>query len=56
MAVAAVDPAFPAISRQDIQTALGSRASRVGSVYYDVDIEGLGYEDGKPEFDAVLTP
>ena len=55
LAVAAVDVAFPAITRQVIQTALGGLAPRVESVQYDVNIEGLEGEDGTPGFDAVLT-
>jgi hypothetical protein len=55
LAVVPVDSAFPAITRNAIQTALGSLASRVESIQYDVDVEGLEHEDGTPVFNAVFV-
>jgi hypothetical protein len=56
LAIAPVDSTFPAITRNAVQTALGSLASRIESIQYDVDVEGLEHEDGTPVFDAVFVP
>lgn len=53
-AVVPVDSAFPAITRTALQTALGPLASRIESIQYDVDVDGLEHEDGTPVFNAVF--
>src|SRR5262245_33217676 len=54
LALAAVDAAFPAITRSTVQQALGPLAPRVESLHYDIDVEGLEHEEGTPGFEAVL--
>lgn len=54
MGIVRVDENFPAITRPTIQSALGPLAPRIESLQYDVSVEGLEYEDGTPEFDAVI--
>lgn len=49
-----VDQHFPAITRPAIQSLLGTQASRVESLQYDVNIDGLEHEEGTTEFQAVL--
>jgi hypothetical protein len=49
-----VDNNFPALTRPTIQSALGPLALRIESLQYDVSVEGLEYEDGTVEFDAVI--
>lgn len=52
LAVIQVDKKFPAITRPTIHTALGPLAVRVEAVQYDVNVEGLGHEEGTPKFPA----
>jgi len=54
IALIPVDSNFPAITRVTIQNALGPIASRVEFLEYDVDLDGLEYEDGTPEFQAII--
>lgn len=54
MAIIPIDDLFPAITRPRLQSMLGSLATRVESVQYDVRLEGLERDDGTPDFDAVV--
>jgi len=54
MAIVPVDDSFPAITRPKLQTMLGSLATRVESVQYNVRVEGLEREDGTPDFNAIV--
>lgn len=54
LALVPVDDRFPAISRLVIQHSLGDRATRIESLRYDVNLEGLEHEEGTVAFDAVL--
>lgn len=55
LAVVPVDDRFPAITRPTVQAALGEeRSSRIDGLQYDVNLEGLEVEDGKPSFPAIL--
>jgi hypothetical protein len=54
--IARVDGNFPAITRTTIQNALGPLASRIEHIAYEVNIEGLEYEDGSNEFQAAISP
>lgn len=54
MGLVPVDGSFPKITRLTIQDALGPVASRVESLQYDVNVEGLEHEDGTAEFKAVI--
>lgn len=55
LAVVPIDDRFPAITRPTVQAALGEeRSSRIDALQYDVNVEGLEVEDGKPRFPAVL--
>jgi hypothetical protein len=49
-----LDSDFPAITRPKLQVALGPVASRVESLQYDVNVEGLEHDDGTTEFAAVI--
>jgi hypothetical protein len=49
-----VDKNFPAITRPTIQIALGTLASRIESLQYDVSVEGLESEDGTKGFSKVI--
>jgi hypothetical protein len=44
-AVVPIDRAFPAITRTPVYKVLGPLASRLESIQYDVDVEGLEHED-----------
>jgi hypothetical protein len=55
MAIVRVDKSCPAITRHVVQTALGSLATRVGSLQYEVTVEGLEHEEGTPQFDGAVT-
>ena len=55
MAIVRIDDAFPAITRQSIQQAIGPLASRIESLEYEVNIEGLEYEDRSPTFEAAIS-
>ena len=50
IALVPVDHSFPAISREVVERALGPLASRVGSIQYDVDVDGLECEEGTEKF------
>lgn len=54
IAVVPVNDTFPAITRPTIQNALGGLASRIDSVQYDVDVEGLEHEDGSANFESAI--
>lgn len=54
LGLACVDKAFPAITRPTVQSALGPLASRIESLQYDVNVEGLEHEEGTAGFEAVL--
>jgi hypothetical protein len=54
IAVALVDKLFPALTRPVIHKVLGARSSRIESVQYDVNIEGLESEEGTRGFSSVL--
>jgi hypothetical protein len=54
MGLVRVDNNFPALTRPTIQSALGPLAPRIESLQYDVSVEGLEYEDGTVEFNAVI--
>lgn len=45
---------FPRITPELIQHGLGDEASRVHTVQYDLNVEGLGYEEGQEGFPAFL--
>jgi hypothetical protein len=50
----AVGKSFPRITRADVLSIAGRAMSRISDVRYRVDLDGLGWEDGTPEFLAVL--
>jgi hypothetical protein len=54
LALISVDSAFPAITRTTVQRALGPLATRIEAIDYVVNAEGLGHEDGTPEFESVI--
>lgn len=54
MAIVPVDKNFPALTRPVIQKALGDGATRVESLQYVVNVEGLETEEGSSEFVSVL--
>jgi Putative PD-(D/E)XK family member, (DUF4420) len=54
MGLVAVDTAFPVISRPVIQQALGAQATRVESLQYDVNVDGLELEEGAAQFAATV--
>jgi hypothetical protein len=54
LALVCVDKDFPAITRPVIQSALGTLASRVESLQYDVNLEGLEHVDGTRAFAAMI--
>ncbi|HJX85706.1 MAG TPA: PD-(D/E)XK motif protein, partial [Candidatus Angelobacter sp.] len=49
-----VDEAFPRIQRAHIRETLGALENRVLDARYDLDLEGLGVEDGSNSFLTVL--
>jgi hypothetical protein len=55
MGLVAVDNSFPAVTRPTIQKALGPLSSRVESLQYDVDVEGLEFEEGTSKFNSVIA-
>jgi len=56
LATVPVTAGFPAITRRLIQTALGTApASRIDSLQYDVNVEGLEVEEGKPGFPSSFS-
>jgi len=54
MGLVRVDSTFPAITRLAIQSVLGQHATRIESLQYEVNVEGLEHEDGTAEFDAAI--
>lgn len=54
IAVASIDKSFPALTRPAIHQVLGKSSSRIESVQYDVNIEGLESEEGSQHFSSVL--
>jgi hypothetical protein len=54
LAVIPVDGRLPAITRASIQAAFGSGATRLDSVEYDVNVEGLEIEDQDPVFATIF--
>lgn len=55
LALIAINGTFPAVTRRSLEGGLGAAlAVRIESLQYDVNVEGLGYEDGTPDFDAVI--
>jgi hypothetical protein len=54
MGLVPVDGSFPAITRTAIQNELGSLAARIDSLQYDVNVEGLEFEDGSAQFQAAF--
>lgn len=55
LAIVKVDNGFPAISRLVLQNSFGCLSSRLESVTYEVDVEGLEYETGTPEFEEAIV-
>jgi hypothetical protein len=55
LAIVAVDRDLPVITRKTIQAAFGSDATRVECVQYDLNLEGLEVEDGKPGFAKIFS-
>ena len=49
-----VDETFPRITHDDMLSLQHLEMARVSDVRYRVDVDGLGWEDGTPEFLAVL--
>jgi len=54
MALVPVDHLFPTISRPVIQRILDTKASRVESIQYDVNVEGLECDETSTEFGAAI--
>lgn len=54
MGLVRVDSSFPAITRSTINNVLGPLATRIETLQYDVNVEGLEHEDGTREFDEVI--
>jgi len=54
MAIIRVDSTFPAIARPMIQAALGASATRIESLQYEVNVEGIELEEGHPEFSVTI--
>lgn len=54
MGLVEVNESFPVISRRTIQLALGRLATRVESLRYDVNVDGLEQEEGSAAFESVL--
>lgn len=50
----AINETFPAVTRRTLEGGLGLLAARIESLRYDVNAEGMGHEEGTPEFDAVI--
>lgn len=55
LAIAQVDKRFPAVTRPGIEKLLGARASRIESIQYEVNIEGIAVEEGHRTFPQVLS-
>jgi Putative PD-(D/E)XK family member, (DUF4420) len=55
MGIVPVGKAFPAVTRRTIQDALGEMASRIESLQYEVNVEGLEQEDGTAEFELAIS-
>lgn len=49
-----VDKTFPMLTRKTVEGALGSLAARIGSVQYEVIVDGLEHEEGTSDFDAAI--
>ena len=49
-----IEEGFPRITLDLIQHGLGPEASRVTSIQYDLNVEGLGYEEGRDGFPEFL--
>ena len=54
IAIVPVDKKFPAITRPVIQASLGHLATRVESIQYEVNIEGLEYEEETAVFKSTM--
>jgi hypothetical protein len=54
MAAVAVDDRFPALTPASLRHALGSLASRLEALSYDVDVEGLESEKGSALFERII--
>jgi hypothetical protein len=54
LGIVRVDSSFPAITRPIIQRALESLASRIESLQYEVNIEGLEQDEGTAAFEAAI--
>jgi hypothetical protein len=54
LALVPVNEQFPAITRPSVQTALGALASRIESVQYEVNVEGLEHEPGSAVYESAL--
>ena len=54
MGLVRIDDTFPAITRPTIQHALGTLATRIESLQYDVNVEGLETEDGTTDFEVAI--
>jgi hypothetical protein len=54
LALVPIDSAFPAITRSGIQSLLGLNATRIESLSFDVNVEGLEHEEGSPDFEAAF--
>lgn len=49
-----IDESVPALTEERLRQAVGLAASRVRSLTYEVDVEGLGYDDETSEFSKVF--
>ena len=56
LAVAQIDDRFPTLTTASLIGSLGERAARIEAVQYDVNIEGLEFEEGAETFCAGLGP
>jgi hypothetical protein len=54
VAIVPVDARFPSITRPILQHVLGPLATRVDSFRYDVNVEGLEYEQGSAAFEEAM--
>jgi hypothetical protein len=55
MAIVQVSGTSPAITRRLLQDTLGEVASRIDSVEYDLNIDGLESDDGSASFSAAIS-
>jgi hypothetical protein len=54
LGIVPIDVSFPAITRRIIQDILGPPATRVDSLSYAVNVEGLEHEHGSDDFEAAM--